>query len=82
MSAVGQPLTQENLDDMPCQKCGATRCGDIVDLKARCHAWAPVNVTYTRGSGFVAISCAVCGKLVAELALGRAASEVIAPLPV
>lgn len=63
------PLTKEMLDDAPCAKCGTRKCGDPLEFVGRCHPKAGVIVSYMRGSGVLAVVCAACKTLIANLAV-------------
>jgi hypothetical protein len=64
-----QPLAKSQLDKMPCSECGSTSCEDLMHFTGKCHPGAPVKVTYKRGSGYLQITCAVCGQVVCEVAV-------------
>jgi hypothetical protein len=66
-------LTKQDLEKMLRGGCQTPGCNHnherTLYLHARCHPGAPVEASYTAGSGNLVVGCAICHKLIAVVAV-------------
>lgn len=66
MDAVN-PLTQVELDEVPCMTPSCTHDECLFTLSPQCHNEAPVWVLYNKRRGRLLLTCSVCRRLVTEV---------------
>jgi len=64
------PLYAQDLNEMPCSKCGEVNCNEgdsSVILAASCHPAAGQLVSYDRRKCVLTFACEVCHQLVSRV---------------
>ena len=70
--APPQPLTREDLDRAGCDNPAFTHeHDDQLFFNGRCHPKADVAVVYSKRTGLLRVTCAVCNSTVAYVAVAR-----------
>jgi ribosomal protein S27E len=70
-----KPVTKEDLERLSEAGCQTPGCkhdhAQTLYVHAQCHPSGKIEVSYTRGSGFIHIACGVCGQIIADIAVAE-----------
>jgi hypothetical protein len=64
-----RPLTQLDLNSMMCSDPECTDPSHELYFHSRCHPTRPVEAMYSKASGQLKITCAVCNRLIGYIAV-------------
>ena len=60
-------LTQENLNEIPCETPDCTHEHDVVILYSTCHRSAAVRLAYIKAHGILEVTCNQCKKIITRI---------------
>lgn len=70
-----QPLVRAELDQLLAGGCETGGCGhnhDALFLRSRCHPnHRGVDTSYQKAAGIIVVTCAVCEKMIAKIAVAE-----------
>jgi len=62
------PLTQSVMNMSECSNPSCTHEDHpLLHFHGRCHLKGPVNVVYEKATGILKVTCAICGKFIANI---------------
>ena len=68
---MSKPLTMKDLEECVCE-CNDKNCDNTtIFFNQKCHRGAGVEVSYSKGSGEIEVTCCICHMEIATIAIAQ-----------